>query len=152
MARDLRFLKDGYPRTRIRSLWTIARHDVSEESGVYILLSEDGTVFPYPGGLSPVFYIGRSKNLRNRLLTHHRYAKDARDVRHYDKYPQVCEYAAAFGCRYSFIECLSWDTPDELEFDIMARFGEAFRTLPVACGSGSWEPVEQRDAPKEVPG
>jgi len=142
VSRDLGFLRDGYIRTRIRSLWAIDRHSVTEEGGVYILLSGDGTVFPYPGGRSPVFYIGQSKNLRKRLFTHLRYAKDARDLRQYDKYPAVHEYAAEFGCRYSYIEILPWDRPEGLEFDIMARFGEEFRTLPVACGAGSWEPVE----------
>ena len=113
------------------------RHEVTEEEGVYILLTGDGTVFTYPGGRSPVFYIGQSGNLRNRLLTHLRYAKDARDLRQYDRYPAIHEYAAEFGCRYSCIPCLPGDEGKWLEADIMLRFEEQFRVLPVACGSGS---------------
>lgn len=84
MSKDLGLLKDGYIRTGVRSLWAIDRHSVTEEGGVYMLLSGDGTVFPYPGGRSLVFYIGQSKNLRKRPLTHLRYAKDARGLRQYD--------------------------------------------------------------------
>jgi hypothetical protein len=137
MARDLGFLKDGYPRTRIRSLWTMDRHEVTEEDGVYILLSGYGTIFTYPGGTSPVFYIGQSKNLRQRLQDHLRYANQIRDGRRYDRHYSASEYAAEFGCRYSCIPCLPGDKAKWLEADIMLRFEEQFRALPVACGSGS---------------
>ena len=98
--------------------------------------------FHLPCGRSPVFYIGQSKNLRNRLQDHLQFATEARDHRRYPLYFQVYEYAARFGCRYTCISALSWDTPKELEADVMALFAKKFRCWPAANGVGSWDFVE----------
>ena len=142
MPRNLSFLEPIYPRTRLRDLWMLDRHEVPDGNGVYILLTGDGTDFTYPGGRSPVFYIGQSKNLRNRLQDHLQFATEARDHRRYPLYFQVYEYAARFGCRYTCISALSWDTPKELEADVMALFAKKSRCWPAANGVGSWDFVE----------
>jgi len=43
---------------------------ISERPGIYILLAGDGTVYRYPRGDSPIFYIGLGNSLRNRVRTH----------------------------------------------------------------------------------
>jgi len=44
--------------------------NIPEKSGAYILGTNDGTMFKYPWGSSPIFYIGQSKNLNSRLTNH----------------------------------------------------------------------------------
>ena len=41
--------------------------DIPAKPGVYVFGIADGTMLVYPWGTSPVFYIGRSKNLRGRI-------------------------------------------------------------------------------------
>ena len=138
MPRALAFLGPQYARTRVRDLWTMDRHDVPEKGGVYVLLTSDGTAFPYPGGSSRVFYIGQSSNLRRRLQRHLRAIHEIHGERRHTLYYRSSEYAAQFGCRYVCIPRLPRETPKSLEEDVLGLFGTRFRSWPVANSAGAW--------------
>src|SRR5438045_743284 len=63
--------------------------------GAYILLARSGVTFRYPGGESPVFYIGKAERLRRRLLTHRRNIRAAGE-RKLSLHRPVREYGHAF--------------------------------------------------------
>ena len=138
MSRILGFLGPQFSRSRVRHLGTMDRHDVPEKGGVYVLLTGDGTAFPYPGGQSRVFYIGQSSNLRRRLQRHLRAIDEIHGERRHTLYYRIYEYAARFGCRYVCIPSLRRETPKGLEADVMACFGKRFRSWPVANNVGAW--------------
>ena len=49
-------------------------YNVPDKSGIYIIISQKER-FIYPKDKSSVIYIGMAKNLKKRLLTHHRNVK-----------------------------------------------------------------------------
>lgn len=119
-------------------LWTTETEAVPAQPGAYVLLADPGMSFPYPNGKSPVFYIGKSVNLRRRLADHPRYSAEARSDRSLSLYWPRYEYAAAFGCRFVYIRTWQGLSPRALEEISLARFAEHYRSFPVANGSGSW--------------
>lgn len=69
--------------------------EIPEASGAYIIVSKRES-FLYPGGKSRVIYIGSAKNLKKRLLTHHRNLraidagkKESFSILHYSRYQYI---------------------------------------------------------------
>lgn len=139
----LKFLEDLETETSpLQDLWRFDEHDVPEKPGVYILVS-DGTVhFPYPGGNSPIFYIGQSVSLFGRLKIHRNYSNQAKHDRQEPLYWPRYEYAARFGARYCYItrQCIK---PKALEDLVLARFAKKYFSFPVANGAGAWKRVSK---------
>jgi len=124
----------------LKNFWALDSHDVPELPGVYALVAEEW--FTYPGGRSPIFYIGQSSTLRTRLLTHHRYAKQVRNGERLTGfyYPRY-EYAGRFGKSYTFARTWQAMKPKALEEEALASFARRFRAFPVANGAGSWNRI-----------
>jgi hypothetical protein len=136
------FIQD-YGVSNLKDFWECDQHDIPATPGAYLLIARGDTHFHYPLGQSPVFYIGQSKNLRTRLLTHLKYAKQAREDRVENLYWPRYEYAAIFGGRYCFVRTWQGLGPRSLEELIMARFAKKYRSFPIANGSGSWNRVNK---------
>jgi hypothetical protein len=116
-------------------------HSIPPGGGVYVLFG--AKAFQYPGGRSPVFYIGQSTGLRGRLVAHLRHTTEARQQRQRERplYWPRYEYAAVFGRWYSYATPPARWTPRKLEEEVMAIFAGRYRSFPVANGAGSWNRV-----------
>jgi hypothetical protein len=124
----------------LKNFWTLNTHDVPEQPGIYVLISNEW--FTYPGGRSPVFYIGQSGTLRSRLVEHLRYARQVRDgERIATVYWPRYEYAGQFGKSYTFARTWQAMKPKALEEEALASFARRFRAFPVANGAGSWNRI-----------
>ena len=71
--------------------------EVPEGAGAYVLGSSDGTMFIYPWGTSPVFYIGQSSNLKRRLQEHRLLIEKAEADHEEDYWWPRYQYGASFG-------------------------------------------------------
>ena len=134
---------NGLNVSRTAQIWHFHGHDVPETSGVYLLLAKPGVHFEYPAGNSPVYYIGHTYSIRDRLLTHLHYHTEARDNRKYCLYEPRNEYGATFGCRYCFIKTGRGRTSKVLEDIVLARFAKRYRSFPVANSAGAWRRIER---------
>lgn len=123
-----------------QNFWNLNNHDIPTRPGAYVLLAR-GTRFQYPIGKNPVYYIGQSTNLKQRLVRHLRYAKQARDNRQRLLYRPRIEYAANFGTHYCYIRTWQGLGSKSLEDVLMAYFAEKHRSFPIANGAGSWARV-----------
>lgn len=138
----LSFLEDIETDTSpLQDFWRFDEHAVPSEPGVYILAS-DGTHFPYPGGNSPIFYIGQSVSLSGRLKIHHSYSRQAKHNRQEALYWPRYEYAASFGARYCYILTQPRKKPKALEDLVLARFAKKYLSFPVANSAGAWKRVK----------
>lgn len=129
-----------------KDLWSLDEHDVPARPGVYILVAPGATRFQYPAGKSPVFYIGCSSSLRARLKEHLKWARAASSRERGYLYSPRYEYAAAFGCRYSFVSTWQGLKPKALEDIVLARFAKKYYAFPVANGSGAWNRIHKEFA------
>ncbi len=129
---------DGYEEDALENLLS----EVPEHSGAYVLGSSDGVDFVYPWGVSPVFYIGQSKNLRKRIEEHIRYTKQAMEG--HDEYfwwPRY-QYAAAYGLSVVWYSTRGKQNPNVLEAELVEHFYEMYGSIPIA--NGAW-PTSYRD-------
>jgi hypothetical protein len=55
------------------------------------------------------------------------------------------EYAAAFGCRYTFFAANPRENIGRLESHILAMFAENYRSWPVANTIGGWASLNPPD-------
>jgi hypothetical protein len=127
--------------SHLQDFWRLDEHDIPETGGAYVLVASEW--FVYPSGKSPVFYVGQSRNLRQRLRMHRRYSIDVRDDQRNrgDLYWPRYEYAGRFGSRYAFVKTHRGKTPRAVEEELLASFARQYRSFPVANGSGSWNRV-----------
>lgn len=148
---DLNFVKDQYHDKLVGTewaseefdFWKLDDHDIPSSPGAYIFRAR-GTRFQYPIGTNSVFYIGQSKNLRQRLHDHLRWAREARrniDDRPYLLYWPRYEYLAAFGTHYLYIPTWQGMKPKSLEDILLAQFAKKHLSFPVANGAGAWKRV-----------
>lgn len=138
---DLTFLGNLKPEI-ISDLSYFDAESVPEKSGVYILIARGTTMFPYPGGKSPVFYIGQAQNLRQRLRQHHKYYLEAKNNRKLTLYWPRYEYAAKFGAVYTFILTKKGSNPKRMEDEILGGFAKIYKSFPVANGAGAWSRIK----------
>jgi hypothetical protein len=119
--------------------------NVTTGPGVYIIVSADNTKFVYPKGNSSVIYIGKADNLRRRLREHLKNLKlvidsEEADMRnHYQpcsRY-QYMKYHKAYV--YTFHCLKSTQDAKNLESQILWKFYEKYRSLPVGNGARSFE-------------
>ena len=110
--------------------------------GAYILVARDGVAFKYPRGDSPVYYIGMSNRLRNRVRMHRENIRKAREHREFSIYPPLAEYGCAYGEYFSIVTTeVTGINPAELEMRLMARFAKRYGSLPVANSSANWKMI-----------
>lgn len=154
MRRDLGFLKvSGYSQpfrlTRGHddelNLTEDDINDVTTGPGVYIIVSADNTKFVYPKGTSPVFYIGKADNLRRRLREHLKNLRliidnEETDMRNHYQRCSRYQYMKYYGAYVYTFHCLkSTQDAKNLESQILWKFYERYRSLPVGNGARSFE-------------
>ena len=119
--------------------------NLPKSAGAYILYAEDEN-FIYPEGKSPIFYIGMSKNLGQRIKTHIKFTKEAclpMDERNSYLYWPRYEYAAKYKTYLVYIKTWQGKTPKSLEDDLLALFARKYFAFPIANGLGSWNKIYQ---------
>lgn len=153
MRRELSFLKSSEYSPAFRK---IRGHDdeifLDEEgvsslpscSGVYIIVAMDKTKFVYPNGLSSVIYIGKADNSRRRLLEHlsslNQQKRNDEDwlINHIQAHSRY-QYIKFHGGKVYTFHCLkSTQDSKNLESEIIWRFYEKYRSLPVGNGARSF--------------
>jgi hypothetical protein len=147
----LAFIDAQFGQAPVRDFWSLKNQQVPEGAGAYVLLAAPGVRFTYPRRDSSVFYIGQATNLRERLLQHVRYALEARQRRRRTLYYPRYEYAAEFGCRYTYVRCRPRQEPRVLEDVLLAAFAMRYRSWPVANGAGSWHEVPMTSSQSRGP-
>lgn len=130
---------------RIADLLSIEVSEIVPSTpGAYVLGTSDGTKLVYPWGNSPVFYIGKSDDLRYRLTQHRADILGA--IREHDEYywlPRQ-QYGAAFGTSVAWYTAKGKQNPNSLEADLINQFYDSYGSIPVANGawpSGRREPA-----------
>jgi hypothetical protein len=108
--------------------------------GAYIVRASGRTVWPYPWGKSPVFYVGKAANLRDRLWDHWDAARQHKKDYHPGWSP-VHIYEAAYASEYYVLPTWQGMTPDALEKELFGRFGRWYGARPVANSQTRWERV-----------
>lgn len=118
--------------------------DVSSGPGVYVIVAADRTKFIYPKGKSSVMYIGKATNLRRRLREHLRdmnicLANESEDLKAHIQHNSRSWYFHSFGAYVYTFNCLrSTQDAKNLESEIIWRFYEKYRSLPVGNGARSF--------------
>jgi hypothetical protein len=112
--------------------------ELREGPGAYVLLTTGRPTWAYPWGVSPVFYIGKAKDLRDRLWDHWDGARHAKRSDGDDLYYAVNHYAAAFPTRYITVPTWQRMTPDALEEELFGGFVRGYGARPVANNQTRW--------------
>lgn len=118
-----------------------AIEDVPEIEGVYIIASKEQK-FIYPNGESAIIYIGKSVNLRARLLEHHRLSEamfnSRKDELNGDWYYSRYQYIRKFGGKIFYITRRGTQDGKDLEMDIIEKLYDRYLSLPVGNGAFSF--------------
>lgn len=132
----LRFYKNRWP-DGIQDLLKNNLDDfLYEKPGAYVLGTSDGTMLTYPWGKSPVYYIGKTESLWDRLAEHKKWIKKAIEDHEEDKWEPRYQYGAAFGTTFAWYTIRGTQDSGVLEAELINRFYEMFGSTPVA--NGSW--------------
>lgn len=103
-----------------------------ETAGVYALGANDGTLFSYPWGTSPIYYIGQSKELRKQMIEHRKFILQAitgsRERKCWPRY----QYGASFGATVAWYSVRGAQFPNKLQTDLLAAFYDLYGSLPLA--------------------
>ena len=120
-------------------------NDMTTGPGVYIIVSADNTKVVYPKGTSPVIYIGKADNLRRRLREHLKNLRlvidsEETDMRNHYQPCSRYQYMKYYGAYVYTFHCLkSTQDAKNLESQILWKFYERYRSLPVGNGARSFE-------------
>ena len=131
----LRFVQDRW----FDDMVDLLKDDLAEiptTSGAYVLGSSDGTNLIYPWGRSPVFYIGKSKALKRRLMAHRRFTEDAIDDHEALNFWPRYQYGASFGVTCAWYTNSPERTAGQLEAQLINEFYDLYGSIPTA--NGSW--------------
>ena len=110
--------------------------DIPEEPGAYVLGTADCTVFGYPSGTSPIYYIGCSGNLRSRLIERHRKGTQGAVNDHRGAQWPRHRYGAKYGAHAVWY--LAEDVePKEVKATLIKAFRQTYGSKPVAVGTTS---------------
>ena len=105
--------------------------DIPDEPGAYVLGTADDTMIVYPWGTSPIYYVGKASNIRNRLSTHKKHTRGAIDDHQKASWWPRYQYGAAFGA--DCVWYLAGDNdPQNLEATLIGSFYWTYGAIPVA--------------------
>ncbi|MDE0004962.1 MAG: hypothetical protein OXQ29_19905 [Rhodospirillaceae bacterium] len=109
----------------------LAEHAAPDEPGACVIGTADGTMLTYPWATSPVFYIGKAGNLSERLATHRRWTKEARQ-NYWDWWWPRYQFGASFGADVAWFLAKPEEDPGALEAALVNDFYQRFGSIPVA--------------------
>lgn len=141
----LAFHETEWPDTPVIDLLAAEDADLPTEPGAYVLGTAGETMLVYPWGTSPIYYIGKAEDLRERLSTHRTYIEGAKND-YWERWwwPRY-QYGAAFGA-----SCV-WFTSQEtsakaLEASLVSEFSSDMARFPSRTHSGRKLPEQERKA------
>lgn len=103
-----------------------------EIAGAYVLGTNKGTMFSYPWGNSPVYYIGQSRDLRKKLVEHRKYILLAKNDRGEQRWWPRYQYGASFGATVAWYTGKGSQFAHMLEYDLVTSFYEMYGSIPLA--------------------
>ena len=104
--------------------------------GAYVLGTSDGTMLTYPWGSSPVFYIGKADDLKQRLSTHRKHICAANEDHEAIYWWQRYQYGAAFGAHCAYYSRKGRENVQNIEATLIESFYGVFGSIPAA--NSSW--------------
>lgn len=141
-ARILSFLTDFEKRaTAEQDLASVDSDydDLPAVRGGYILMAKGRTIWRYPWGKSPVFYIGKSgRSIRERLWEHWDGARRAKRYTADSLSEAIYQYVAELPTRYVMVPTWRGMTPDSIEKELFAKFVQDYGARPIANGQMRW--------------
>ena len=105
--------------------------DIPDEPGAYVLGAGNGTMITYPWGVSPIYYIGKASNLRNRLSGHKKHTLGAKNDHEKEYWWPRYQYGAAFGADCVWYIAHNDMDPQNLEARLVESFYWAYGAIPV---------------------
>lgn len=99
-------------------------------AGAYVIGTAE-TMLTYPWGTSPVFYIGKSTNLRQRLIGHRKSMLSAREDHEQSYWPRY-QYGAAMGAHVAWYSRHGPQNPQNIEAELIEAFYYTFGAIPTA--------------------
>ena len=103
---------------------------IPETGGAYVI-GTAGTMLIYPWGTSPIFYIGKSEYLRQRLNDHRKSMLSAREDSYQSWWPRH-QYGAAFGAHVAWYSKRGQQNPKNIEAALIEAFYYTFGAIPSA--------------------
>ncbi len=118
---------------------------VPDVGGAYVLGTSDRTMLTYPWGVSPIFYIGKATNLKQRLLEHRKHIFGARrDHEEIYWWPRY-QFGAAFGANCAYYSRRGPENVQNIEARLITNFYDWFGSIPAANSSWPREIKPQQD-------
>ena len=112
-----------------------------ETAGAYVIGTAE-TMLTYPWGTSPIFYIGKSTNLRQRLIGHRKSMLSAREDHEQSFWPRH-QYGAALGAHVAWYSRHGPQNPQNIEAKLIEAFYYTFGAIPSA--NATWpSPIRPR--------
>ena len=109
---------------------------VAGTGGAYVIGTSDGTMLTYPWGSSPIFYIGKANDLKQRLTTHRKHILAAMQDHDEMYWWQRYQYGAAFGADCAYYSRNGPQNVQNIEADLIESFYAVFGSIPAA--NSSW--------------
>ncbi len=117
-----------------------------DTAGAYVIGASAGTMFTYPWGNSPVFYIGESRDLRKSFAEYRKFILLAKKDRGEQTWWPRYQYGASFGATVAWYSVRGAQFPNKLQYDLLASFYAMNGSIPL--GNSSWpsglRPVQGR--------
>jgi hypothetical protein len=142
------FLEGYRPGYGVHGGFKLDKEDIPEETrdkgGVYIIETTNGFHFPYPDGKSNVIYIGESDDLMTRLKEHRQTLWKLQENPEYGMKPKQpwissrYQYMYYKGARVYYYPAIGNQSPKEMEAEIIWRFYQYYRALPVGNAAKSY--------------
>ena len=107
---------------------------IPNTGGAYVI-GTAGTMLIYPWGSSPIFYIGKAKDLRARLIGHRTSMLKALEDSDQYWWPRH-QYGAAFGAHVAWYSIKGREEPQNIEATLVEAFYDAFGAIP--CANATW--------------
>ena len=122
----------GWFTGMIEDLIGIADPEIPKTAGAYILGTSNNVMLTYPWGSSPIFYIGKAKNLKKRALEHKRHIEaathDHDEIYWWPRY----QYGAAFGTTFAWYSRHGPQEAQNIESSLIEEFYKVFGAIPAA--------------------
>ncbi|GEM_PF-2276973 len=104
--------------------------------GAYVIGANQGTMFTYPWGQSPVFWIGESRDLRKSFAEYRRHAFSAQSDKGEQTWWPLYQYGASFGATVAWYAVVGAQFPNRIQYDLMNAFYGLYGTIPL--GNQNW--------------
>lgn len=110
----------------------LSKHNGHQDDKV-LYYGDEPIKFPYPKGLSPVFYVGQAEDLHKRINRHINLFNKTSEGNTENEPRALWSYACEFGYKIAFFEC---DDHVQMEKKVLMSFHHKFGAIPIC--NGQW--------------